>query len=118
MIRRPPRSTRTDTLFPYTTLFRSLAPIAGLGAARGEFVIGQAAHIADTRNSRTAGGVDRHHIVHTHLARFDAEVDHRVEQLRPDRGEALHGHLLARSEERRVGQGGGSSGRSGWVPDH
>src|SRR3546814_19196878 len=27
MIRRPPRSTRTDTLFPYTTLFRSLARI-------------------------------------------------------------------------------------------
>src|SRR3546814_11758333 len=26
MIRRPPRSTRTDTLFPYTTLFRSGAP--------------------------------------------------------------------------------------------
>src|SRR3546814_6820305 len=25
MIRRPPRSTRTDTLFPYTTLFRSFA---------------------------------------------------------------------------------------------
>src|SRR3546814_16670791 len=32
MIRRPPRSTRTDTLFPYTTLFRSvdiLGPQAG-----------------------------------------------------------------------------------------
>src|SRR3546814_1171158 len=28
MIRRPPRSTRTDTLFPYTTLFRSLPPEA------------------------------------------------------------------------------------------
>src|SRR3546814_11183507 len=27
MIRRPPRSTRTDTLFPYTTLFRSTAPL-------------------------------------------------------------------------------------------
>src|SRR3546814_3677626 len=26
MIRRPPRSTRTDTLFPYTTLFRSAYP--------------------------------------------------------------------------------------------
>src|SRR3546814_7518272 len=26
MIRRPPRSTRTDTLFPYTTLFRSPSP--------------------------------------------------------------------------------------------
>src|SRR3546814_8263541 len=31
MIRRPPRSTRTDTLFPYTTLFRSVdAPIIGI----------------------------------------------------------------------------------------
>src|SRR3546814_7831361 len=28
MIRRPPRSTRTDTLFPYTTLFRSKAFVA------------------------------------------------------------------------------------------
>src|SRR3546814_7992603 len=27
MIRRPPRSTRTDTLFPYTTLFRSVVQI-------------------------------------------------------------------------------------------
>src|SRR3546814_2087458 len=27
MIRRPPRSTRTDTLFPYTTLFRSLTAL-------------------------------------------------------------------------------------------
>src|SRR3546814_1706612 len=34
MIRRPPRSTRTDTLFPYTTLFRSmLAPGAALKTA-------------------------------------------------------------------------------------
>src|SRR3546814_2043883 len=29
MIRRPPRSTRTDTLFPYTTLFRSFGNAAG-----------------------------------------------------------------------------------------
>src|SRR3546814_1157290 len=44
MIRRPPRSTRTDTLFPYTTLFRSafgamvLTAIATLvrNAARGD----------------------------------------------------------------------------------
>src|SRR3546814_2643964 len=40
MIRRPPRSTRTDTLFPYTTLFRSL----GLFSARGIIaVLGPAA---------------------------------------------------------------------------
>src|SRR3546814_4115690 len=32
MIRRPPRSTRTDTLFPYTTLFRSPAWSADHGA--------------------------------------------------------------------------------------
>src|SRR3546814_9510938 len=32
MIRRPPRSTRTDTLFPYTTLFRSIAPGSSIGA--------------------------------------------------------------------------------------
>src|SRR3546814_6794341 len=31
MIRRPPRSTRTDTLFPYTTLFRSLLDGMALG---------------------------------------------------------------------------------------
>src|SRR3546814_2282150 len=35
MIRRPPRSTRTDTLFPYTTLFRSPARRdAGRGGCR------------------------------------------------------------------------------------
>src|SRR3546814_1267229 len=35
MIRRPPRSTRTDTLFPYTTLFRSFAAIlVVIGGAR------------------------------------------------------------------------------------
>src|SRR3546814_14605745 len=31
MIRRPPRSTRTDTLFPYTTLFRSKLPYLVVG---------------------------------------------------------------------------------------
>src|SRR3546814_9974337 len=39
MIRRPPRSTRTDTLFPYTTLFRSYACRArrgGLPALPGQ----------------------------------------------------------------------------------
>src|SRR3546814_8188693 len=35
MIRRPPRSTRTDTLFPYTTLFRST--VAGAWAPRHPF---------------------------------------------------------------------------------
>src|SRR3546814_16329603 len=34
MIRRPPRSTRTDTLFPYTTLFRSSEPTDDAEVAR------------------------------------------------------------------------------------
>src|SRR3546814_18605749 len=33
MVRRPPRSTRTDTLFPYTTLFRSLPQAASRAVA-------------------------------------------------------------------------------------
>src|SRR3546814_12952195 len=42
MIRRPPRSTRTDTLFPYTTLFRSRLFLAlGLAATQ----IGALAHV-------------------------------------------------------------------------
>src|SRR3546814_16065045 len=40
MIRRPPRSTRTDTLFPYTTLFRS-----------GHFTSAELQSIADTAHS-------------------------------------------------------------------
>src|SRR3546814_2118080 len=35
MIRRPPRSTRTDTLFPYTTLFRSTSTPPPLLSAHG-----------------------------------------------------------------------------------
>src|SRR3546814_16399479 len=36
MIRRPPRSTRTDTLFPYTTLFRSIESLSLKGIKNGE----------------------------------------------------------------------------------
>src|SRR3546814_2953290 len=36
MIRRPPRSTRTDTLFPYTTLFRSHHPALAIEDPPGE----------------------------------------------------------------------------------
>src|SRR3546814_21047009 len=42
MIRRPPRSTRTDTLFPYTTLFRALNSAGGNAAGNEawEFMMG------------------------------------------------------------------------------
>src|SRR3546814_145869 len=55
MIRRPPRFTRTDTLFPYTTLFRSVAGAVGLRLGRG---------VADPDGG--AGGGDDHG-QHRHL---------------------------------------------------
>src|SRR3546814_6077956 len=73
MIRRPPRSTRTDTLFPYTTLFRSgrrgqLCRAAGAGrggnpdpgdlAAAGGSRTGSASWRRYGRG-RACGGVDR-----------------------------------------------------------
>src|SRR3546814_3395450 len=39
MIRRPPRSTRTDTLFPYTTLFRSQAQYLGLRRPKPRYFV-------------------------------------------------------------------------------
>src|SRR3546814_245673 len=47
MIRPPPRSTRTDTLFPYTTLFRSVAHRESAGHAGGAQPFGDAQHPAD-----------------------------------------------------------------------
>src|SRR3546814_4240014 len=41
MIRRPPRSTRTDTLFPYTTLFRSPGVVGEIAIEEQPGVIGE-----------------------------------------------------------------------------
>src|SRR3546814_7739891 len=47
MLRRPPRSTRTDTLFPYTTLFRSVAELARLFSVHAVLLMSRdARHIA------------------------------------------------------------------------
>src|SRR3546814_15148951 len=74
MIRRPPRSTRTDTLFPYTTLFRSrkafsfdrdrLREITGLidvGALRHAHVIGEKLD-RDRVNERPKQRMDGRHL--------------------------------------------------------
>src|SRR3546814_2445970 len=59
MIRRPPRSTRTDTLFPYTTLFRSswrahagrLAPLSQLRRKDGRVLQQRVAGLCDRGSS-------------------------------------------------------------------
>src|SRR3546814_6032258 len=54
MIRRPPRSTRTDTPFPYTTLFRSARARSSPGIVRRKPDDGRAAAIAATAPSLPA----------------------------------------------------------------
>src|SRR3546814_6998040 len=58
MIRRPPRSTRTDTLFPYTTLFRSLAR-GTRRRASGRTRRGKDRGEGACRQGRAAPGFDR-----------------------------------------------------------
>src|SRR3546814_12167421 len=75
MIRRPPRSTRTDTLFPYTTLFRSGVGIvvhplsnapARIGARREASDIAGMRQVAQARQSQRSG----------HPRRGDARLVH------------------------------------------
>src|SRR3546814_14743703 len=52
-IRRPPRSTRTDTLFPYTTLFRSIVLRSGKNALAAIEAV--EARLAELQDSLPAG---------------------------------------------------------------
>src|SRR3546814_12206340 len=73
MIRRPPRSTRTDTLFPYTTLFRSIA-------ARAR----HAAEISSPgRPRRMAGKIRRAHAQHRRPADASDRSLYRGRRLMP-----------------------------------
>src|SRR3546814_7988969 len=52
MIRRPPISTRTDTLFPYTTLFRSVGAYGKLTVTRSRFELGNGGHYVKSRAAK------------------------------------------------------------------
>src|SRR3546814_1569502 len=65
MIRRPPRSTRTDTLFPYTTLFRSWRGLYRLGAAVAVGDRGREARPLGFDRRRRVPGRRGDHIVRT-----------------------------------------------------
>src|SRR3546814_14818423 len=75
MIRRPPRSTRTDTLFPYTTLFRSKGAVLDLKAA---FVFQEHDPVAASEHATAPLGLDQHVIAK--LARFAHPVARRLVQ--------------------------------------
>src|SRR3546814_9749384 len=61
MIRRPPRSTRTDTLFPYTTLFRSAGQRVLFFAARMQKNGKVAAHRNESALGHLVGRGTHHH---------------------------------------------------------
>src|SRR3546814_4643595 len=78
MIRRPPRSTRTDTLFPYTTLFRSVLPVI----LAGEFVaIAAGGVIGAARDPGAARGVGFLGIVGIVALDADRDADRVVREL-------------------------------------
>src|SRR3546814_19256585 len=105
MIPRPPRSTRTDTLFPYTTLFRSLmrthlfVTLLGFTALAFQAQAQNAAYVvaADHRFVPFA-------VVHTSTSTTRGRFD------------TITGTIQLRSAERRVGKGRVSTGRSWWPP--
>src|SRR3546814_3477476 len=77
MIRRPPRSTRTDTLFPYTTLFRSacLRIAAAAGATAVVIPKDKAVQVNATVRKTSAGAADSVPVVRvTNLPRTLREV--------------------------------------------
>src|SRR3546814_4089533 len=81
MIRRPPRSTRTDTLFPYTTLFRALALklMRQLGPARPDDpACGQHMHEIGLHHVQQAlvMGDEKHGLVGLAHDAVDAVADH------------------------------------------
>src|SRR3546814_17459744 len=105
MIRRPPRSTRTDTLFPYTTLFRSgvAFDVRSLCVIREALTYEEA--LADAMFTMQGIG--------THAIQSFGTVAQKQRYLPPCRsGDKV------RSEERRVGKECVSTCRSRWSPYH
>src|SRR3546814_11372624 len=102
MVRRPPRSTRTDTLLPYTTLFRSLAHITamqdqpmvrmaaeGLGRVLFQFLLDGQHRFAGCQSGSVANAKDvrvdseslcPNGAVHDDIGRLSSSARHRLQQ--------------------------------------
>src|SRR3546814_15997946 len=106
MIRRPPRSTRTDTLFPYTTLFRSVLREALTEDARKARTEGAdlQQRFADTLGQRLAELTQRNEqrigemrtTLESQLQKLQADNASKPEQMRAPVDEKLHSTLHPR----------------------
>src|SRR3546814_16044394 len=109
MIRRPPRSTRTDTLFPYPTLFRSgeeaVAAEQGRLEALAEQPRDRRVEHAEAAGEGAEGGQDEAPAVGDEAVRGDAPAAHGDRGL----GVEVAGDLPA--ARRRLGQIGRAPGR-------
>src|SRR3546814_16830250 len=121
MIRRPPRSTRTDTLFPYTTLFRSNAEMAAVehfGPAQKPGVARLSSKRPFSPNlSSDTPGMSSWELGGSGAgpARRTADAGRRACQANATDGNHRHD---ARSEERRVGKKCDRTCRSRGSPYH
>src|SRR3546814_15744288 len=104
MIRRPPRSTRTDTLFPYTTLFRSIVTKDEYGAFDLSFEF----KLTTGANS----GVKYFVTLAEQSAGSAIGLEYQILD------DAVHPDAKLRSEERRVGKECVSTCRSRWSQSH
>src|SRR3546814_17424884 len=132
MIRRPPRSTLTDTLFPYTTLFRS----QGLQQGRVDAGSGDQVERLSLESVRAGADTDRGcEVVSARLRRvarrpggrvrgnmqllalgYKCIARQRIRVLAADQHADPADRRLDRSEERRVGKECVSTCRSRWAP--
>src|SRR3546814_12627467 len=123
MIRRPPRSTRTDTLFPYTTLFRSIAVVPTIlrrGAAwfssfgrennKGTKLFQISGHVNKPCVVEEEMGISFRELIDTHCGGIRGGWDNLLAVIPGGSSVPL------RPEERRVGKECVSTCRSRWSP--
>src|SRR3546814_18388264 len=122
MIPRPPRSTLTSTLFPYTTLFRSVdAHREQLDVVPARNRIGPGRRLGADRRDALSEGVDSFvpDFLGASLGKDEralpiiAAIDQHEQAARL---EHPHRFVVGRSEERRVGKECVSTCRFGWSP--
>src|SRR3546814_5192894 len=102
MIRRPPRSTRTDTLFPYTTLFRSEAgeTLVVVSVPRATLAGGDTLVALEQRLQDRQAGLDSAHDAQLQL--FDAQQAGLQSQLEAARREVAQAEQEIATRQARV----------------